>query len=253
MFNLDSSLAKASLEAKLFDVVDVPVEAPTHLVDQFGMPIDCDNPKTQLVYRTDTGQHLGTTRNSYKSLQPTEFLDAVWNSLLAIDGVDMENIEYQDWGSRIAFRVHLGKKSFINSAGQEDERDNYLEFRTGFGGNTKTSVGTYEYRQICSNGMMGWDFTQAFTAKHTQRMNNKAILFISEIHELNPVRAVSDVISKTHHRKASRDPFVLKLEENVSDIFTQFSVNPTHTPCGVYGKHYSYRHCASIQIIKRVH
>jgi hypothetical protein len=197
MFNLDSSLAKASLEAKLFDVVDVPVEAPTHLVDQFGMPIDCDNPKTQLVYRTDTGQHLGTTRNSYKSLQPTEFLDAVWNSLLAIDGVDMENIEYQDWGSRIAFRVHLGKKSFINSAGQEDERDNFLEFRTGFGGNTKTSVGTYEYRQICSNGMMGWDFTQAFTAKHTQRMNNKAILFISEIHKVvESIKQVDDLYTE---------------------------------------------------------
>ncbi len=184
MFNLDFSLAKASLEAKLFDVVDVPVEAPTHLVDQFGMPIDCDNPKTQLVYRTDTGQHLGTTRNSYRSLQPSQFLDAVWNSLSGIEGVDLDNIEYNDWGNRIAFRVPLGKKSFINSAGKEDERDNFLEFRTGFGGSTQTSVGTYEYRQICTNGMMGWDFTKAFASKHTQRMNAKALLYIGEIHKV---------------------------------------------------------------------
>jgi len=191
MFNLDSSLAKASLEAKLFEVVDVPVEAPTHLVDQFGMPIDCDNPKTQLVYRTDTGQHLGTTRNSYKSLQPSQFLDAVWNSLEGISGVDMGSIEYNDWGNRIAFRVSLGKRSFTNSAGKEDERDNFLEFRTGFGGSDKTSVGTYEYRQICTNGMMGWDFTKAFASKHTQRMNAKALHYIGEINKV--VKSIEQV------------------------------------------------------------
>lgn len=197
MFNLDFSLAKASLEAKLFDVVDVPVEAPTHLVDQFGMPIDCDNPKTQLVYRTDTGQHLGTTRNSYKSLQPSEFLDAVWNSLSGINGVDLDNIEYKDWGKRIAFRVPLGKKSFINSVGKEDERDNFLEFRTGFGGSTQTSVGTYEYRQICSNGMMGWDFTKAFASKHTTRMNAKALHYIGEIHKVvDSLREVDELYER---------------------------------------------------------
>jgi len=200
MSYLDNSLEKASLEAKLFDVVDVPVEAPTHLVDQFGQPIDCDNPKTQLVYRTDTGQHLGTTRNSYKSLQPTEFLDAVWNSLEGIGGVDMGSLEYNDWGSRIAFRVSLGKKGFLNAAGKWDERENYLEFRTGFGGGTKTSVGTYEYRQICSNGMMGFAFTQAFTAKHTQRMNNKAILFIKEINKVvNSLAKVDELYSQLNN------------------------------------------------------
>ena len=183
MFNLDYSLEKASLEAKLFNVVDVPVEPPTHLVDQFGMPLDCDNPKTQLVYRTDTGQHLGTTRNSYKSLQPTEFLDAVWKSLSGT-GVDLGKIEYKDWGNRIAFRVPLGKKGFRNSAGEWDERDNFLEFRTGFGGSAQTSVGTYEYRQICTNGMMGWDFTRAFASKHTTRMNAKALHYIGEIHKV---------------------------------------------------------------------
>jgi hypothetical protein len=197
MFNLDFSLAKASLEAKLFEVVDVSVEAPTHLVDQFGMPIDCDNPKTQLVYRTDTGQHLGTTRGSYRSLQPTEFLDAVWNSLSGINGVDLDNIEYQDWGKRIAFRVPLGKKSFINSAGKEDERDNFLEFRTGFGGSTQTSVGTYEYRQICTNGMMGWDFTKAFASKHTKRMNAKALHYIGEIHKVvDSLREVDELYER---------------------------------------------------------
>ena len=197
MFNLDFSLAKASLEAKLFDVVDVPVEAPTHLVDQFGMPIDCDNPKTQLVYRTDTGQHLGTTRNSYKSLQPSEFLDAVWNSLSGINGVDLDNIEYKDWGKRIAFRVPLGKKSFINSVGKEDERENFFEFRTGFGGSTQTSVGTYEYRQICSNGMMGWDFTKAFASKHTTRMNAKALHYIGEIHKVvDSLREVDELYER---------------------------------------------------------
>ena len=197
MFNLDFSLAKASLEAKLFNVVDVPVEAPTHLVDQFGMPIDCDNPKTQLVYRTDTGQHLGTTRNSYKSLQPSDFLDAVWNSLEGIGDVDMGSLEYNDWGSRIAFRVSLGKKGFLNSAGEWDERENFLEFRTGFGGNTKTSVGTYEYRQICSNGMMGWDFTKAFASKHTKRMNAKALHYIGEIHKVvDSLREVDELYER---------------------------------------------------------
>jgi hypothetical protein len=181
--NIENANAKATenlngIREKLFEVQDITIDAPFE---------NYENPKTQVIYTSD-GRYLGTCGDKYKSIQPSTFLDQVVQSVegCGSEKFDLSKLTYKEVknGCEIIFRLPLGNSTWVNRNGKSEDRQNFIDFRTGFGGTARTQISTYEYRLICSNGMMGWAEQSMLQAKHTERMNAKALLFCDAIVQL---------------------------------------------------------------------
>lgn len=161
---------------QLFNVIDVAVPAP-----RAKEGVEFQDPKTQLIY-TDKGKYLGTVGDTYRSIQPSDFLDTIENSVYNTD-FDLSKLSYKERmnGKIISFKLPTNIVAFKNRAGKQEEIELFLNFETGFGGVARTEIGLYSHRFICTNGMKIIDSEVQVGFKHTTNMNLKAINFTEEI------------------------------------------------------------------------
>src|SRR5690606_34951240 len=65
--------------------------------------------------------------------------------------------------------------------GRYDETQNKLTFSTSFDGSKSNTISLYTWRQICSNGMMGWGMESVLKGKNTVGGKAKILAYCDEV------------------------------------------------------------------------
>lgn len=142
-----------------------------------------NSPESYGIYKHTGGDALGVVGNQFQPMDLKFFLDAIQHSVLD-SGVDLDltKLTYNEFlgGSKVAFRLPF-KKYEIASPMVGDILETALEFRTGFDGQTKMSLGFYTFRMWCSNGAKNWRKDVELTFKNTKGNASKLAYFASEI------------------------------------------------------------------------
>lgn len=142
-----------------------------------------NSPEAFGVYKNTGGSALGVVGKQFEPTDLPLFLDAIHHSVLS-SGIDLDltKLEYKEFygGSKVNFV--LPYKTFeIASPMVGDTLKTNLDFRTGFDGKTKMSVGFQSLRLVCSNGAKNWKRDIGLTMKNTANNQAKLLFFTNEI------------------------------------------------------------------------
>lgn len=142
-----------------------------------------NSPESYGIYRNTGGNCLGVVGNRFEPANLELFLDAIETSVMqsGVD-VDLTKLTYNEYydGSKIVFRLPL-KKYELKTPMVGDTMETAIEFRTGFDGETKLSLGFYAYRLWCANGAKNWVKDVNLTMKNTINNQAKMFTFVNEI------------------------------------------------------------------------
>ena len=142
-----------------------------------------NSPEAFGIYKHTGGNALGVVGNQFEPMDLHLFLDSIQHSVLnsGID-LDLTKLTYNEYygGSKIAFRLPF-KKYEIKTPMVGDVLETAMEFRTGFDGKTKMSLGFYSLRLFCANGAKNWRKDVDVAMKNTQGNVSKIAYFASEI------------------------------------------------------------------------
>jgi hypothetical protein len=123
--------------------------------------------------------------SSKDSLLPLDqLIDIAYSVNIDLDlGLQFDRavIEYFANESIAQLKIPMGKSAFKTRNGFDDGSDVFLFIKTGFGGVCRTEVGIYTYRWACTNGLVVRHGLQYFQAKHTEKMNERVKIFLSEV------------------------------------------------------------------------
>jgi hypothetical protein len=149
-------------------------------------------PKAYGIYRHTGGDALGVVGDTYQPASPKLFLTNVVESAISA-GLDLSKLTYNEYcgGSKISFDIPL-QDFDIPSPMVGDTLATKLQFKTGFDGLTKVSLGFYTYRLWCSNGAKSWQKDIGLSYKNTANNHAKSMLYTHEI-----MKAISNV--KDYH------------------------------------------------------
>jgi len=140
-----------------------------------------DSPQAYGIYRNNGGQPLGVVGKDFEPMDLNIFLDVIIQSCVQAD-LDMSKLSYKEYanGSKVIFELPL-KQYQIATPMLGDTLATKLQFKTGFDGLTKVSLGFYAYRLWCSNGAKGWRKDIDLSFKNTYGNKGKIALFTNEI------------------------------------------------------------------------
>lgn len=142
-----------------------------------------ESPDTYGIYRHNGGECLGVVGRVFEPTNLELFLDAIHLSVLNSNiDVDLNKLTYSEYcnGSKVVFRLPL-KKYEIETPMVGDTLETAIEFRTGFDGKTKLSLGFYALRLWCANGAKNWKKDVDLSMKNTANNQAKIITFSNEI------------------------------------------------------------------------
>jgi len=137
--------AVEKIEKQLFDVVKLKLNTG---LEGYNVP------KHYGVFKGTGGDCFGIVGDVYEPTQPKLILSSLVECAASSD-VDFSQINYTEHkgGKMIRFDAPIGKISFKNMRGHEDESIVKLNVQTGFDGHTKTTMFLTTFRMICANGM----------------------------------------------------------------------------------------------------
>jgi len=142
-----------------------------------------ESPEAYGIYKHTGGKPLGVVGSTFEPMNLQLFLDCIQHSVLS-SGIDLDltKLTYNEYynGSKISFRIPF-KKYELKTPMVGDTLETALEFRTGFDGKTKMSLGFYSLRLWCSNGAKNWRKDVDLAMKNTQGNVSKISYFTSEI------------------------------------------------------------------------
>lgn len=140
-----------------------------------------DSPESYGVYRSNGGNALGVVGKQFEPMDLNLFLDAIVLSATEA-GLDLSGLTYKEHigGSKVSFDIPL-KATEIQTPMVGDVTETKLQFKTGFDGKTKVSLGFYTYRLWCSNGCGNWKQDLGLSFKNTYGNKAKSITFVDEI------------------------------------------------------------------------
>lgn len=142
-----------------------------------------ESPEAYGIYKHTGGKPLGVVGSTFEPMNLQLFLDCIQHSVLS-SGIDLDltKLTYNEYynGSKISFRIPF-KKYELKTPMVGDTLETALEFRTGFDGKTKMSLGFYSLRLWCSNGAKNWRKDVDLAMKNTQGNVSKIAYFTSEI------------------------------------------------------------------------
>jgi len=165
----------AKVEAQIFDVVKVQLHPN---LEGFKSPLSYG------VYKGSGGAPLGVMGKDFVPMQPKEFLGSIVNTVYECGAnLDLNTLAFKEFkgGQQIEFSIDLPKLDFTNQAGFRDETHNKLTFSTSYDGTKSSTISLYTWRQICSNGMMGWGLTSALKGKNTIGGKAKILTYCDEV------------------------------------------------------------------------
>lgn len=133
------------IESKLFDVVKLQLHPN---IEGF------ISPNNYGLYKGTGGNALGVVGDAYEPTQPKLLFNGLLECIAESD-FNFNQMQYTEHkgGKVVRFSVPVGKVSFKNFVGADDESIVTLNVQTGFDGYTKTSMYLSTMRLICTNGM----------------------------------------------------------------------------------------------------
>jgi hypothetical protein len=142
-----------------------------------------ESPESFGIYRNTGGSALGVVGSQFMPCDLELFLDAIQLSVME-SGMDLDltKLEYTEYyqGSKVGFK--LPYKTFeIKTPMVGDTISTNLEFRTGFDGKTKMSIGFYSWRYFCANGAKNYKKDVDLSLKNTTNNQAKLMTFTNEI------------------------------------------------------------------------
>jgi hypothetical protein len=142
-----------------------------------------ESPDSFGVYRNNGGAPLGVVGKQFEPCNLELFLDAIQHSVLS-SGIDCDltKLEYKEYygGSKVGFK--LPYKTFeIATPMVGDILQTSLDFRTGFDGKTKMSIGFSSLRLFCTNGAKNWKKDIELCLKNTTNNQAKMLTFTNEV------------------------------------------------------------------------
>jgi hypothetical protein len=142
-----------------------------------------ESPNAFGIYKHTGGKSLGVVGNDFEPMDLQLYLDAiehsVLNSGLDLDLTKLQYIEHLN-GAKVSFKIPF-KKYELQTPMVGDTLETALEFRTGFDGKTKMSLGFYSLRLWCANGAKNWEKDVEISLKNTKGNTTKITYFASEI------------------------------------------------------------------------
>jgi hypothetical protein len=142
-----------------------------------------ESPESFGIYRNTGGSALGVVGSQFMPCDLELFLDAIQVSVME-SGMDLDltKLQYTEYyeGAKVGFKLPY-KKFEIASPMVGDILETSLDFRTGFDGKTKMSIGFYSLRLFCSNGAKNWRKDVDLSLKNTTNNQAKLMTFTNEI------------------------------------------------------------------------
>jgi hypothetical protein len=174
-----------------------------------------DSPQTYGIYRHTGGLPLGVVGKIFEPMNLDLFLTSIVESAIAA-GLDLSKLTYNEYcdGSKIVFDLPL-QNFDIPSPMVGDTLATKLQFKTGFDGLTKVSLGFYAFRLWCANGAKGWRKDIDLSYKNTANNHAKTMAYSHEI-----LKAIANVheyqnslktLIETPVTNAQAEAFYLKL------------------------------------------
>jgi hypothetical protein len=114
--------------------------------------------------------HLGGS--NYKLISNEELISPIYDKLKEVVGET--GFEVQCWNEddrRFSARFILKEK--VIKIADNDMVNAMIEVQNSYDGSLKQSIGLSYYRQICSNGMMGWRQEDSYADKHHKEIKNR--------------------------------------------------------------------------------
>jgi hypothetical protein len=143
------------------------------------------------------------------------FLTGIVESAIAT-GLDLSKLTYNEYcgGSKIIFDIPL-QDFDIPSPMVGDTLATKLQFKTGFDGLTKVSLGFYAYRLWCANGAKSWKKDIGLSYKNTANNHAKTMAYSHEILKaianVNEYQNSLKTLIETPVTNAQAEAFYLKL------------------------------------------
>jgi hypothetical protein len=140
-----------------------------------------NSPDAYGIYRHTGGEALGVVGKQYEPADLDLFLTGIVESAIAT-GLDLSKLTYNEYcgGSKIIFDIPL-QDFDIPSPMVGDTLATKLQFKTGFDGLTKVSLGFYAYRLWCANGAKSWKKDIGLSYKNTANNHAKSMAYSHEI------------------------------------------------------------------------
>jgi hypothetical protein len=142
-----------------------------------------ESPEAYGIYRNTGGSALGVVGSQFMPCDLELFLDAIQLSVLESNmDLDLTKLVYTEYcgGAKVGFKLPY-KKFEIKTPMVGDILETSLDFRTGFDGKTKMSIGFYSLRLFCSNGAKNWRKDVDLSLKNTTNNQAKLMTFTNEI------------------------------------------------------------------------
>jgi len=123
-------------------------------------------PDNRAIVRNDNNKSLGIVGNRYQIIQNSDAF-TIMDNLIKETGGEYISGGFTGKGSRVCLQAQLGESFNING-------DNGHEFRincvNSFDGTSNLQIYFMVYRQICTNGMMGWakDQNHSVSIRHSK-------------------------------------------------------------------------------------
>lgn len=167
-----------AIKAKFFDVIKVQLHPN---IEGF------KSPEAFGIYKGTGGTPLSVMGKDFVPMQQHEFLNSIIHTVFECGAdLDLETLEFKEFmgGRKIEFSIKLQPLAFVNSAGRYDETENKLVFSTSYDGSKSNTIALYTYRQICSNGMMGWGLENILKGKNTVGGKAKILTYCDEVSKI---------------------------------------------------------------------
>jgi hypothetical protein len=174
-----------------------------------------NSPDAYGIYRHTGGEALGVVGKQYEPADLDLFLTGIVESAIAT-GLDLSKLTYNEYcgGSKIIFDIPL-QDFDIPSPMVGDTLATKLQFKTGFDGLTKVSLGFYAYRLWCANGAKSWKKDIGLSYKNTANNHAKTMAYSHEILKaianVNEYQNSLKTLIETPVTNAQAEAFYLKL------------------------------------------
>jgi len=174
-----TSQAVETLKKQVFETFETPSMIFNPISDEKGAHLLIED-GFQTVSNSNGNIH-GKVSKSGSVLQMTDLIDIAYDVSIT-QGLDLNfneaELDYFKDESVCTLKIPLGVSAFKTANGFADGTKVSLFIKTGFGGTACSEVGIYTHRFVCSNGMEVRHGLNYFKAKHTEKMNELAKVFL---------------------------------------------------------------------------
>lgn len=176
------------------------------------------SPDSYGVYKSTGGSPLGVVGKDFQPFDLNLLWEVLVNSVLECDApIDLSKAKFTEHygGKKVTFDLPINNIEIKGSPMVGDVLACKLQFKTGFDGLTKLSLGFYSLRLWCTNGAANWKQDAAISLKNTKNNHIKAMSVCSELMDaVSNVQTYADSIGKLAAKKLTKkqvNAFISKL------------------------------------------